>query len=425
MDRLMKDQDGGNFRRLDKKENGVEIISYIPKTTEKKDNEIIQKEIGKATDAEVKKLNRDKETQGIIFYTYQKHRMAEQAISYKAVQSEYVKEGRTKFVLKDKKDICKNIVTDAETGALLTLGEVLIKSNQTKLNLKTAVEEELIKTGDFSLKDVGNLGKIKSLVKWNQTDFEITNSEIILPVKIPGAPEPKKVKVKLVDIASSVNKRYLPSSVKVPEVPKAKTNKRIALTFDDGPSSSVTPGVLDTLKRHNVKATFFVLGSSVIQNPGLVKRELEEGHQVGSHSWDHPQLTKQSTQEVYNQILKTQKAVFDQTGYFPTTMRPPYGAVNKQVAEEIGLPIIQWSVDTEDWKYRNAGIVTKKVLAVATDGAIVLMHDIHKTTAASLDTTLTKLKNQGYEFVTIDELYGEKLQIGKQYFDKTDSRMVK
>lgn len=103
MDRLMKDQDGGNFRRLDKKENGVEIISYIPKTTEKKDNEIIQKEIGKATDAEVKKLNRDKETQGIIFYTYQKHRMAEQAISYKAVQSEYVKEGRTKFVLKDKK----------------------------------------------------------------------------------------------------------------------------------------------------------------------------------------------------------------------------------------------------------------------------------------------------------------------------------
>ncbi|WP_085643334.1 peptidoglycan N-acetylglucosamine deacetylase PgdA [Listeria monocytogenes] len=425
MDRLMKDQDGGNFRRLDKKENGVEIISYIPKTTEKKDNEIIQKEIEKAADAEVKKLNRDKETQGIIFYTYQKHRMAEQAISYKAVQSEYVKEGRTKFVLKDKKDICKNIVTDAETGALLTLGEVLIKSDQTKLNLKTAVEEELIKTGDFSLKDVGNLGKIKSLVKWNQTDFEITNSELILPVEIPGAPEPRKVKVKLADIASSVNKRYLPSSVKVPEVPKAKTNKRIALTFDDGPSASVTPGVLDTLKRYNVKATFFVLGSSVIQNPGLVKRELEEGHQVGSHSWDHPQLTKQSTQEVYNQILKTQKAVFDQTGYFPTTMRPPYGAVNKQVAEEIGLPIIQWSVDTEDWKYKNAGVVTQKVLAGATDGAIVLMHDIHKTTAASLDATLTKLKNQGYEFVTIDELYGEKLQIGKQYFDKTDSRMVK
>ncbi|HEM1562863.1 TPA: peptidoglycan N-acetylglucosamine deacetylase PdgA, partial [Listeria monocytogenes] len=298
-------------------------------------------------------------------------------------------------------------------------------SNQTKLNLKTAVEEELIKTGGFSLKDVGNLGEIKSLVKWNQTDFEITNSELILPVKIPGAPEPNKVKVKLADIASSVNKRYLPSSVKVPEVPKAKTNKRIALTFDDGPSASVTPGVLDTLKRHNVKATFFVLGSSVIQNPGLVKRELEEGHQVGSHSWDHPQLTKQSTQEVYNQILKTQKAVFDQTGYFPTTMRPPYGAVNKQVAEEIGLPIIQWSVDTEDWKNKNAGIVTKKVLAGATDGAIVLMHDIHKTTAASLDATLTKLKNQGYEFVTIDELYGEKLQIGKQYFDKTDSRMVK
>lgn len=85
------------------------------------------------------------------------------------------------------------------------------------------------------------------------------------------------------------------------------------------------------MKRYDVKATFFVLGSSVVQNPGLVKRELDEGHQVGSHSWDHPQLTKLSEQEVYNQILQTQKVVFDQTGYFPTTMRPPYGAVNKRL----------------------------------------------------------------------------------------------
>ncbi|EAF5923950.1 polysaccharide deacetylase family protein [Listeria monocytogenes] len=427
MDRLMKDQDGDNFRRLDKKEDGVEIISYIPKTATKKDNEIIQKEIEKAKAEEVKKLNRDKDKQGIIFYTYQKEKMAEQVVSYKAVQSEYVKEGKTKFVLKDKKDICQNIVTDAETGALLTLGEVLIKNDETKLNLKSAVEQELIKTGDYAVKDVGNLGNIKSLVKWDQTDFELTNSELIVPVEIPGSSEPKKVKVKvqLANIASSVNKRYLPSSVKVPEVPKAKTNKRIALTFDDGPSASVTPGVLDTLKRYDVKATFFVLGSSVVQNPGLVKRELDEGHQVGSHSWDHPQLTKLSKQEVYNQILQTQKVVFDQTGYFPTTMRPPYGAVNKEVAEEIGLPIIQWSVDTEDWRNKNAGVVTQKVLAGATDGAIVLMHDIHKTTAASLDETLKQLKSQGYEFVTIDELYGEKLQIGKQYFDKTESRMVK
>ncbi|MBA5790293.1 polysaccharide deacetylase family protein, partial [Escherichia coli] len=113
-----------------------------------------------------------------------------------------------------------------------------------------------------------------------------------------GISGPKKVSLKLAVNASSVNKRYLPSSVKVPEVPKAKTNKRIALTFDDGPSASVTPGVLDTLKRYDVKATFFVLGSSVVQNPGLVKRELDEGHQVGSHSWDHPQLTKLSEQEV-------------------------------------------------------------------------------------------------------------------------------
>ncbi|MBC1376220.1 polysaccharide deacetylase family protein [Listeria sp. FSL L7-0091] len=423
MDRLMKDQDEGNFRRLDKKEDGVEIISYIPKTSTKKDNKIIQQEMEKAKSAEIKKLSKDK--QGIIFYTYQKQKMAEQVVSYKAVQSEYIKKGKTKYTLKDKKDICKNIVTDAKTGALLTLGDVLIKNDETKLNLKTVVEQELIRTGDIPLKEVGKLGGIKSLVKWNQTNFELTNSELILPVEIPGISGPKKINVKLADIADSVNKRYLPSSVKAPEIPKAKTNKVIALTFDDGPSASVTPKVLETLKRNNVKATFFVLGSSVINNPGLVKRELEEGHQVGSHSWDHPQLTKLSEKEVYNQILQTQKAVYDQTGYFPTTMRPPYGAVNKKVAEEIGLPIIQWSVDTEDWKNKNPKVVTSRVLSGASNGGIVLMHDIHPTTAASLDKTIKALKKQGYEFVTIDELFGEKLQIGKQYFDKSESRMVK
>lgn len=425
MDRLMKDQSGSDFHRLDKKENGVEIISYIPKTTTKKDNITVQKEVNKAADLERKKLDNEKDKEGIIFYTFQKQKLAENVVSYKIEQHEYVKEGQTKLTLKSKKDVCQNIVTDAETGDLLTLGEVLLKSNDTKFNIKTAVEQELIKSGDIPLKDIGNLGEIKGITNWEETNFGLTDTDLILPINVPGYPKLKKVNLKLADIASYVNKKYIPAGVEIPSAQKAVSGKKIALTFDDGPSQTVTPKVLATLKRYNAKATFFVLGSRVLENPDLVKQELDEGHQVGSHSWDHPQLTKLSNKEVYDQILKTQKVVFDQTGYFPTTMRPPYGAINKEVAEEIGIPIVQWSVDTEDWKIKNPKAVTKKVMANASDGAIVLMHDIHPTTGDSLDKTLKLLKKQGYQFVTVNELYNEKLKIGKQYFDANDSRMVK
>lgn len=422
MDKQMEEKNGSDFRRLDKTEDGIEIISYIPKTVKKEDNKTIQNEMEKATNLEKNKL---KDKEGILFYTYHKQTLAKNAISYKVEQYEYVKTGSTQLTLENEKDICTNLVTDADTGALLTLGNVLIKNDETKLDVKTMLEQEIIKSGEIPLKDIGNLGEVKSLVDWDDTNFGLTSTELILPIEIPGYPKIKQVKLKLADIASDVNKRYLPDDIRIPATPKAKSGKKIALTFDDGPSPSVTPKVLATLKRYNAKATFFVLGSRVIANPGLVKQELDAGHQVGSHSWDHPQLTKLSKKEVYDQILKTQKVVFDQTGYFPTTMRPPYGAVNKEVAEEIGIPIIQWSVDTEDWKIRNPKSVTMKVLANASDGAIVLMHDIHPTTGDSLEKTLKLLKKQGYQFVTVNELFSEKLKIGKQYFDESESRMVK
>lgn len=421
MDKLMEEKNGSDFRKSDEKENGIQVISYIPTTATKKDNNTIQKEMKMATDKE-KKMLKDKE--GILFYTFQKQKTAKNAISYKVEQYVYLKEGQTKLALSNEKDICTNLVTDEETGALLTIGNVLVKSDEAKLAIKTLLEQEIIKSGKIPLKDIGNLGEVKSPAKWNDTNFGLTNSELILPINVPGYPEIKVVKLKLADIASYVNKRYLPDEIQIPATPKAKAGKKIALTFDDGPSPAVTPKVLATLKRYNAKATFYVLGSQVLANPGLVKQELDEGHQVGSHSWDHPQLTKLPKKEVYDQILKTQKVVYDQTGYFPTTMRPPYGAVNKEVAEEIGIPIVQWSVDTEDWKIRNPKAVTMKVMANASDGAIVLMHDIHPTTGESLDKTLKLLKKQGYQFVTVNELFSEKLKIGKQYFDASESRMV-
>ncbi|MBC1482715.1 polysaccharide deacetylase family protein [Listeria sp. FSL L7-1509] len=419
MDKLMAEKNGSEFRRLEKVKDGVEIISYIPKTATKEDNKTIQNEVNEAIDkAQLEKAE-------IIFYTFQKRKLVKNAVSYKVEQYEYVKEGQTKLSLQNEKDICKNLVTDAETGNLLTLENVLQKSDETKVKIKTAVEQELIKSGDIPLKDIGVLGEVKSIAKWTDTNFGLTDTELILPIEVPGYLKIKKVNLKLADIADLVNKRYLPADIKVPATPKAKAGKKIALTFDDGPSASVTPKVLETLKRNKVKATFFVLGSQALQNPGLVKRELNDGHQVGSHSWDHPQLTKLSKKEVYDQVLKTQKVIFDQTGYFPTTVRPPYGAVNKEVAEEMGLPIIQWSVDTEDWKNKNPKIITSKIMASASDGAIVLMHDIHSTTEASLDKTIKLLKKQGYQFVTINELFSEKLQVGKQYFDESEARIVK
>lgn len=188
-------------------------------------------------------------------------------------------------------------------------------------------------------------------------------------------------------------------------VPVAKgQKKRVALTFDDGPDAKVTPQVLAILKKYDAKATFFMVGTNVSKNPAIVEQVYEAGHEIGNHTWNHPKLTSLSTSAVKQEVDKTSNAIYNAIGQYPTVFRPPYGATNDKVRSVITMPSILWSIDTLDWKHRNADKVLSYVKASAKDGSIILMHDIHQSTANGLENVILYLQKQGYEFVTVSEI---------------------
>jgi peptidoglycan/xylan/chitin deacetylase (PgdA/CDA1 family) len=178
----------------------------------------------------------------------------------------------------------------------------------------------------------------------------------------------------------------------------------IALTFDDGPNAAITPQVLDILARHHARATFFVIGNHVPGNEALLRRMYAEGHEIGNHSWSHPDFTTLNPEQMQEQIAATQAAVIGAGVPAPTLFRPPYGAVNVVVQGRAPMTIAMWNIDPEDWKVKDGKKITARVLGAAAPGRVVDMHDTHQPTADSLDELLTSLQQQ-YQLVTFSELF--------------------
>ncbi len=194
--------------------------------------------------------------------------------------------------------------------------------------------------------------------------------------------------------------------------------KMIALTFDDGPNGKVTQKILDILDKNKAKATFFMLGSRALDNPSMVKKVAEAGHQIGTHTHDHKSLIRLTPDEMLAEVEKSKWAINESGGGIPTLLRPPYGNTDDVVRETIHMPMINWSVDTLDWKTKNAKAVYKHLTEDVKDGDIVLMHDLYGTTADALQKALPKLRERGFQFVTIDELFQARdgaLKLGTVY----------
>lgn len=194
--------------------------------------------------------------------------------------------------------------------------------------------------------------------------------------------------------------------------------KCVALTFDDGPGK-FTGKVLDMLAAHNARATFFMIGQNITPEfRPLLARMVAEGHEIGNHTWTHPQLTALSPGRLAEEMARTNRLVKAYTGVEPHTLRPPYGMTNQRVAQEAkrqGLAQILWTVDTSDWKDHKTALVLKRAMA-AKPGSIVLLHETVETTVAGVPKLLEYFDRQGYTYVTISELFGEQyLQPGEKY----------
>lgn len=191
---------------------------------------------------------------------------------------------------------------------------------------------------------------------------------------------------------------------KAPNKPLDDHKKRVALTFDDGPHPKVTLQILQSLKQYNAKATFFMLGNRVQYYPEIAAEVKTHGHEIGNHTWSHPVLPKLTEAQVMNEFAATEEAILSATGQEATVFRPPYGATNEAINGEIPRDVVLWSIDTLDWKHKNAEKLVAEVKQHMHNNAIILMHDIHQSTADGIPVILEYLSKEGYEFVTVSEI---------------------
>ena len=187
------------------------------------------------------------------------------------------------------------------------------------------------------------------------------------------------------------------------------TIPKVALTFDDGPSSQYTEKLLDGLKERNVKATFFVMGESAKENPDIIKRMYEEGHLIGNHTYSHIDLAKTNYNDACKEINDTNTCIKNITGYIPQYIRPPYGDWNKKLLEETEMSVVLWNVDPEDWKDQYSSVVAARVMKNTRSGDIILLHDIFDSSVEAAFKIIDGLQEKGYQFVTIDRLSNKKI----------------
>lgn len=189
------------------------------------------------------------------------------------------------------------------------------------------------------------------------------------------------------------------------------TNRKIvALTFDDGPDENNTPEVLEILARQDVPAAFFLIGKNAENHPGLVKQIISEGHSIGLHSYSHPVLYDFSgRKKMENDLLKSEKVISDISGKNPGYFRPPFGVTNPvmaKVVKKLGYRVIGWSVRSFDTNINDAERLVNRVIEKLHPGAVVLLHDTQEVTVVALEKIILKIKEEGYLFVSLEEMVG-------------------
>lgn len=313
-------------------------------------------------------------------------------------------------------------------------GEVISLSDLTEQSEKAA--EEIVAAARNNIKETikqrqqAELDLSETITQETLSNFVITDggNSLAWPIGqaslLPSAYGEMTIKVPIDAVAKYLQNPTARKLANIPKPPEPKPapkpapavpapapttgNKVIALTFDDGPGP-YTAHLLDVLDQYGAKATFFLIGSKVSSQANVVRNIHARGHQLGNHSWSHPELPKLPVDQIAGEIDRTNDAIKQATGVTPAILRPPYGAVNGVVLEQLrlrGMSSILWSVDTRDWADRNSDIVCSRAVAGAQPGAIILMHDIHQTSVGAVPCILSALKQQGYSFVTVQGLLG-------------------
>lgn len=266
----------------------------------------------------------------------------------------------------------------------------------------------LVTLVSISAAELSSYGKLKA---WY---YNLTNREIV-GKGIADDREP----VELLSVQGQflTHYRYTAFGVSDPKDVDV-TAPMVAFTFDDGPNPDYTRRILDVLNANYSHATFFVVGNNAEKYPEILQEIIASGSEIGNHTYHHKNLTKEDTDTVVQEISDVNRVVKDATGGNATLIRPPFGAYNDKVLGVLTEPVVLWDMDTEDWESRNAKVIADKVVSQVKDGDIILMHDIYDSTAEAVEWMVPKLKEMGYQIVSVSQMAqykGKTLELGKAY----------
>ena len=183
-----------------------------------------------------------------------------------------------------------------------------------------------------------------------------------------------------------------------------KEEKKIALTFDDGPHPQFTESLLDGLKERGILATFFVTGEHAKLHPDIIERMNKEGHVIGNHTYSHMQLTQGNREQFKEELMKTNEILTEITGEEVLFVRPPYGIWDKKLETELNMIPVMWNVDPLDWCSDDVSGVVSRVINNAEENAIILMHDYYESSVTAALQIVDELQKKGYSFVTVEEI---------------------
>ncbi len=226
-----------------------------------------------------------------------------------------------------------------------------------------------------------------------------------------------------IQIYSMKGKRFIRMSLLRKEMEKLQERDRllykgnehlpeIALTFDDGPDPLYTLQILEVLRQHGVKATFFCIGEQTLAHPYVIKQAHEAGHTIGNHSWGHPDMGLLPATDVLPEIIRASDAIREITGVAPVFFRPPFGSLSTHVltqVRQLDLTTVLWNAGEEarDWSNPGINFIVKSILAKARNGSIILMHDSggdRSQTVAALSIIIEKLKEKGFRLVSVQQM---------------------
>ena len=294
---------------------------------------------------------------------------------------------------------------DMTTGERILLSDILEEGGEGWRILREAVDAKVREYFPDEAPDEAALSALLTDEGLRQLDFTLHGMSMVIHIPAGSVYAGKNTLIEVPlyypDIRQHMTMRaYI-------ETDNLTYYKTVALTFDDGPDRTNTTVMLNNLLELGERATFFVLGNRIRDNADLVQREHDEGHAVASHNYTHGDVSKMSGTAVRSQKTRFDEACFPVIGISARYARVPYGLCNDYIKAKGGMPLIQWSVDTYDWRDRGTATIMKNVEPQFTDGDVVLMHDIKDKTPTTAKTMIQWLRENGYMILTIDELFAK------------------